>query len=115
MCNGIASLDLISYLLAVLSHISATSLVRKVFIAYPSFWQHCVHFGGRRNRGLCHSVRSSRAAIPEPIGISQMRRLKDKVFRKKVGVSPNDNDLTRSQHYPVSDYVPADVGSEGKF
>jgi hypothetical protein len=60
------------------------------------------------------AFRSSRAAIPELIGISQMRRLKDKVFRKKVGVSPNDNDLTRSQHYPVSDYMPADV-AEGKF
>lgn len=32
------------------------------------------------------------------------------MFRKKVGVSPNDNELTRSQHYPVSDYMPADVG-----
>jgi hypothetical protein len=55
------------------------------------------------------AFRSSRAAIPEPIGISQMRRLKDKVFRKKVGVSPNNNDLTRSQQSTVSDYVVADV------
>jgi hypothetical protein len=55
------------------------------------------------------AFRSSRAAIPEPIGISQMRRLKDKVFRKKVGVSPNKNDLTRSQQSTVSDYVLPDV------